>query len=99
MADDPDLVLRKALDAVDRGRRWAFVGVAAMFLAMAVAVAALFGSAAAAGREAATAPILKVLFVATATEMLFVACCTIIMMIHVSRTTKAILRAVELRGR
>src|SRR5688572_16900407 len=99
MADDLDTVLRKSLDAVDRGRRWAIAGVVAMFVAIAISMAALFAIPAAARGAATEGTVLKVLFVATATEMLFVGCCTVVMMFHVSRMTKAILRAVELHAR
>jgi hypothetical protein len=95
MADDMEAILRNSLDAVDRGRRWAIAGVVALFVGTAIAAAALFGSVAAARRD--EAGLLKVLFVATATQMLFAASCTVVVMFHVSRTTKAVLRALELR--
>jgi len=56
MADSSETALRNALDAVDRGRRWATIGVAALFVVTAVSVAALFGSAAAAARAASSDP-------------------------------------------
>src|SRR5688572_25786402 len=97
MADELETVLRRSLDAVDRGRRWAIIGVVALFVAMAIAVAALLGSAAAASTSASSASaIVKVLFVATATQILFVGCCTVVVMFHVSRTSKAIVRAMDL---
>src|SRR5262245_52544727 len=99
MADTPESVLRNSLDAVDRGRRWAVTGVVALFLATAISVAALFGTAASASRDTADTGLLKVIFVATATELLFIACCTVVIMFHVSRTMKALLRALELFGR
>ena len=33
MADEHDAVLRNSLDAVDRGRRWAMLGLGALFVA------------------------------------------------------------------
>ena len=98
MSDDLEIVLRKSLDAVDRGRRWAILGVVALFLATAIALAALSALGASNSRGAASAaPPFKALFTSTATEMLFVGCCTIAVMFHVSRLAKAILRAIELR--
>ena len=34
MSEDMEKILRNALDTVDRGRRWATLGVAALFVAM-----------------------------------------------------------------
>jgi len=95
--DNQDAVLRNSLDAVDRGRRWAIFGVLALFAATAIAVARLFGMAAARQGSSEGTGILKVLFIATATQMLFVACCTVVVMFHVTRTTKAVLRAIDVR--
>jgi hypothetical protein len=92
MADNLETVLRNSLDAVDRGRRWAILGVIALFVATAIAVAGLF---AVAVREGNAPVFIKALFVAAATQMLFVACCTVALMFHVTRTTKAILREIE----
>ena len=97
MADDMEHVLKNSLDAVDRGRRWAVTGVVALFIGTAIAVAALFGGVAAARGDQAA--VLKVLFVATATQMLFVASCTVIVMFHISRTSKAVLRGLDLHQR
>ena len=41
MADEHDHVLRNALDAVDRGRRWAMLGVGALFGATILALGAV----------------------------------------------------------
>ena len=95
MNDNFDAVLRNSLDAVDRGRRWATFGVIALFVATAIAVAGLFGTAAARQGPSPETAILKVLFVATATQMLFVGCCTVVVMFHITRTTKAILRGID----
>src|SRR5262245_32885426 len=92
MPENLDLELRTSLDAVDRGRRWAIMGVIALFLATVIAVGGLFGVAAREG----TAPVfVKALFFAAATEMLFVACCMVALMFHITRTTKTILRAID----
>lgn len=95
MSGDMDNVLRHALDAVDRGRRWALVGVGALFIGTAIALAALFGVAAHAPGQSPDAMMLKTLYVASATQMLFVACCTAVLMFHVARTTRFIVRAIE----
>lgn len=100
MTDSAENALRNSLDAVDRGRRWAMLGVVALFLSMAISVASLFRMAAAAARDNGSDPrLLKAMWVATATEMLFIACCTVVVMFHVSRTAKALFRAMELRDR
>jgi hypothetical protein len=97
MTDNLDTVLRNSLDAVDRGRRWATFGVVALLVGTAIAVAALFGTAAARQGPTQGTAVLKLLFVGTATEMLFVACCTVVVMFHITRMTKALLRAIEVR--
>jgi|SRR5262245_25591069 len=97
MADSSESTLRNALDAVDRGRRWASIGIAALFLVTAISVAALFGSAAAAARNASSdTGLMKVVFVGSSTTMLFTACCAVVVMFHVSRTTKTLLRAIDI---
>ena len=98
MSDSAETVLRNSLDAVDRGRRWAVLGVVALFVAMAIAVASLFATAAAA-RGSSDAGVSKALFVVATTQMLFTGICTVVVMLHVSRTTKTLLRAMELRDR
>jgi len=94
MAENLDSVLRTSLDAVDRGRRWAIVGVIALFLVTVIAVGGLF---AVAVREGTAPVFIKALFFAAATQMLFVACCTVTLMFHVTRTTKTILRAIDVK--
>jgi hypothetical protein len=96
MADDPDAMLRNALDAVDRGRRLALFGVVALFIAMAIGLAALMTVAAHAPGSSTDALMLKTLYVATAVQMLFTACCTAAIMFQFTRMTKSILRAIEI---
>ena len=98
MAESSETLLRNSLDAVDRGRRWAVLGVVALFVGTAIGVASLFATAAAA-RGASDAGVSKALFVATTTQMLFTGICAVVVMFHVSRTTKAVLRAVDLYRR
>ena len=47
MADEQEAALRNSLDAVDRGRRWAMLGVGALFVATVLALGALIATAAA----------------------------------------------------
>jgi hypothetical protein len=91
MSQDLEKILRNALDTVDRGRRWATLGVAALFVAMVVLLFATFhvGRAGEPGES-------KVMFLALASQMLFVACCTAAVMFHITRMTKAVLRALDL---
>jgi hypothetical protein len=91
MSEDMEKILRNSLDAVDRGRRWATLGVAALFVATVVLLFTAF-HAVPAGEPGAS----KILFVVSAALMLFIACCTAAVMFHVTRMTKAVLRAVEL---
>jgi hypothetical protein len=97
MSDENDNILRNALDAVDRGRRWALVGLAALFVAMAIALAAMMAVAAHTGGTSSDALMLKTLYVASAAQMLFVACCTAVVMFQFTRLTKSIVRAIESR--
>jgi hypothetical protein len=96
MADSSETVLRNSLDAVDRGRRWATLGVVALFIATALAWLA---AAAAARGVSSGAGLSKALFVATTTQMLFTGICAVVVMFHVSRITKAVLRALDLYRR
>ena len=97
MADDMEAMLRNSLNAVDRGRRWAVLGVAALFVAIVLALGAILATA-----QASAAPppgqygAFKVLFVGAIAQMLLVASCTGIVMFHVSRVARAILRSIEL---
>jgi len=99
MSDHAEDMLRKSLDAVDRGRRWAMIGVVALFVITAIAVASLFAIAAARNASVSDPRMLKAMWVATSTEVLFTGCCTVVVMFHVSRMVKTLLRAMELRER
>jgi hypothetical protein len=94
MSDGQEQILRNALDAVDRGRRLALIGVVALFIAMAVVLAATMLAAAHAPGSSPDALLLKTLYVAVAAQMLFAACCTALLMFHLTRMTKAMLRAI-----
>ena len=100
MSDDNETILRNALDAVDRGRRWALIGLAALFIAMAIALAAMMAVAAhVPGSGSTEAVMLKTVYVAAAAQMLFAACCTAAIMFQLTRLTKAILRTIDRDGR
>jgi len=93
MSEDSETAIQRALDAADRGRRWAFVGVGTLFLATVIALAALLGALVRPGVSATVT--FKTLYVATIVETLFTACCTVIVMLHITRMAKAILRQLE----
>jgi hypothetical protein len=97
MADDMEAVLRNTLDAVDRGRRWAALGIAALFFATVLAVGWVLSIA-----QANAAPpqpevgAFRVLFAGAIGQMLLVASCTAIVMFHISRVGRTILKSIEL---
>ena len=98
MVEEHDDMLRNALDAVDRGRRWAMLGLGALFGATILALAAVVWT----GSRVAAPPqpfwgILNVMWVAFIAETLLMACCTAIVMFHVTRMTNAILRQIDTR--
>ena len=100
MSNGNETILRNALDAVDRGRRWALVGLAALFIAMAIALAAMMAVAAhLPGSGSTEAVMLKAVYVAAAAQMLFAAGCTAAIMFQLTRLTKAILRTIDRDGR
>jgi len=99
MADENDHVLRNALDAVDRGRKWAMLGLCALFGATILTLLAVAWT----GSRVAAPPqpfwgILNLMWVAFIAETLLMACCTAIVMLHVTRMAKAILRRIDTRG-
>jgi hypothetical protein len=100
MTDEQDSVLRNTLDAVDRGRRWAMLGFGAWFVATILALGAVVWTA---SRLAAPPPafwgILNMMWAAFIAETLLIACCTAIVMFHVTRMAKAILRRIDLSPR
>jgi len=101
MADEhQEAVLRKSLDAVDRGRRWAMLGVGAVFVATVLAVGAFIWTAQA---NRAPAPenygVLNLFIVAMIAQMLLTASCAVILMFHMTRMTRAVLRRIDLAKR
>jgi hypothetical protein len=121
VADNNEPTLRNALDAVNRSRRWAIVGITSLFVVIAIALAVLSmmvvipatqqgidiavpstqqgiggdprpGEPIGAGNRLIT---MKVLWVVLAAQLFFVACGAIAVILHVSRMTRAVLRAIE----
>jgi hypothetical protein len=110
MADNEKMepMLRDALDAVNAARRWRLIGIAAVFFAVTLALwvmSNLFSSVQPPGGTAALPdatqeavagrPPMKALFVASVVEMFLIACGTAAVILHVSRMTRVILRALE----
>ena len=97
MADDMEAMLRNSLNAVDRGRRWAVLGVITLFIATVLAVGWVLSIAYA--NAAPPQPDLgafRVLFAGVIAQLLLVACCTAIVMFHISRVGRTILKSIEL---
>lgn len=100
MADEHDNALRNSLDAVDRGRRWAMLGFGALLAATILALGAVFWT----GSRLAAPPqpfwgALNIMWAAFIAETLLIACCTAIVMFHVTRMTHAVLRRIDLSTR
>ena len=110
--NDMEPTLRKALDAVNSGRKWTIVGIAALFFAVLIVLATLNrmimppssgidvsvpGSTAVTSSPATITRVIpvKALWVSAAMQLFFVACGTAAIMLHVSRMTRTILRAIE----
>jgi hypothetical protein len=100
MTDEQETILRNSLDAVDRGRRWGLLGVGALCVATVLGLGTVIWTAAqnrAPSPEAAGA--FYVLFVAAIVQMLLTACCTTIVIFHVTRMARTVLRRIELAAR
>ena len=95
MADDLEHLVRQSLDAVDRSKRWATIIAGVLFLVVLIALGALMAASVRVDDAGRT----KQLFVAVGAQLIFVALCTSLLAFHVTRMTKAVLRAVELAAR
>ena len=109
MADNNEPTLRNALDAVNASRKWTLLGIAAMFFSVALLLFMLFMMVIPSMQQGVTvdAPTggpsiainrlmpLKILWVSSAIQLFFVACATAVVMLHVSKMTRAVLRAIE----
>ena len=114
MADNDKMepMLRNALDAVATARRWRLISIAALFFAVTLALwvmSNLFSSMQPPGGTAAVPNTtqeavagrlpMKALFVASVVEMFLIACGTAAVILHVSRMTRVILRAIDANRR
>jgi hypothetical protein len=110
VADNNEPTLRNALDAVSRSRTWALVGITSLFFVIAIALAVLSVMVVIPSTQqgvAVSAPPgepsiavdrlmpMNVLWLTLATQLFFVACGTIAVILHTSRMTRAVLRGIE----
>jgi len=95
MNDDLEALVRKSLDTVDRSRRIATITTTVVLVLVVLILGFLFAHARIGDDTGAS----KVLWVATAAQMAFVGLCTALLAGHVTRMTKAVLRAVELASK
>jgi hypothetical protein len=95
MADDLEALVRQSLDTVDRSRRYAAIVAAVVFILLVLTLGFLFAHA----RVGADAGAAKVLWVTAVAQMAFVGLCAALVAGHVTRMTKAVLRAIELAQR
>ena len=109
--DNMEPMLRSALDSVNIARRWRLIGITVLFFGATVTLAMLFAvsrsmmpptdpGAGTATLEAARAAgenrlPLKALYVASMVQMIMIAGGTAAVILHVSRMTRVILRAIE----
>jgi hypothetical protein len=95
MSDDLESLVRKSLDTVDRSRRIATITTTVVFILFVLILGFLFAHARIGNDTGAS----KVLWVASAAQMAFVGLCTALLAGHITRMTRAVLRAVELVSR
>ncbi len=97
MSDEQETVLRNSLDAIDRGRRLGLLGVGALCVATVLGLGTVIWTAA---QSRAPTPentgAFKVLFIAAMVQMLLTAGCATIVMFHVTRMARAVIRRIEL---
>jgi hypothetical protein len=109
VSDNNEPTLRNALDAVNAGRKWTLLGIAALFFAITLTIGFVFSmlvpslvqppgvdtATVTQGVEVNRLMPLKALWVSLVAQLFFTACGTIAVMLHVSRMTRAILRAIH----
>jgi hypothetical protein len=96
MSQELDNVLRNSLDAVDRFRTRVIAGVVLLFFTIVFALGWLMATAAA--RTGGNAGQTKILLMSVMAQMLFVAICTVIIAFQITRMTKTLLKAIEIRS-
>ena len=94
---ESETVLRHSLDAVDRLRTRVIALVAMFLVLIVIAVGSMMAGAA--GRAGSDAGAAKLLFTSLASQMFFVAGCTVVVTVYITRMTRTILRAIELMSR
>ena len=110
MADNNEPTLQNALDAVSRSRRWAIVGITTLFFLIVIALTVLSMMVAIPSSQqgiSVNVPSgepgvavnrlmpMKVLWFTLAVQLFFVVCGTVAVILHVSRMTRSVLRAIE----
>lgn len=110
MADSNEPTVRNALDAVNRSRTWALVGITSLFFVIVIALTVLSMMVVIpSSQQGITVDTpsgepsialtrlmpMNVLWLTLAVQLFFVACGTIAVILHVSRMTRSILRAIE----
>ena len=109
MPDNNEPTLRNALDAVNASRKWTLLGISALFFAILILVAFVFSMLIPSMHKGVTVDVatgapsieinrlmpLKALWISLAVQMFFTGLGTIAVMLHVSRMTRAVLRAIE----
>jgi hypothetical protein len=97
MSDDLQDLVRRSLDTVDRSKRIATALIALLFLVVVFALDFLMMHAPTGEMTGAIA--YKVMWVLAAAQMAFVGLCAALVAGHVTRMTKAVLRAIELASK
>jgi hypothetical protein len=97
MSQEPDIILRNSLDAVDRFRTRVTAGIVVLFISVVFTLGWLMATAAA--RTGSNAGQTKILLTSVTAQMIFVAVCTVVIAFQIARMTKTILRAIELSSR
>ena len=110
MADNNEPTLQNALDALNRSRRWAIVGIASLFFLIVIALTVLsmmvvipssqqgISVDVPSGEPSVAVNRLmpmNVLWLTLAVQLFFVVCGTVAVILHVSRMTRSVLRAIE----
>jgi len=95
MSDDLEALVRTSLDTVDRSRRLAAIASGVVFVLFALTLGFLFAHARV-GQDAGAG---IVFWIASAAQMAFLGLCTSLLAAHVTRMTRAVLRAIELSAR